>query len=419
MDRREFCNKLGAAAFLAAGFSRAFAKGGKAERVMIVSGWQNVNIGDIAHTAGMISALKKHLPNVELTLWKVSPDKKVEEMLQRHFPDVKIVTGWVKRNGELPDGAVAEAAKGCDMLVHASGPSVVARKHINAWRKACGKPYGIFGVTIDKIDAELTDILKNAAFVFTRETASLENLKEAKIDGPACAFVPDATFAFYILDNAKADEFLSKNKLADKKFVCFVPRLRYTPYWEFRKTNTAKAEIERRKSVNARFEPVDSSKMRDAIEWLCRNTDLGVLLCPEMTYQVELCRKALYEPLKEKYGKRMAVHEYWLPDEAAAVYARAAGVLSFECHSPIIALKQGTPAVYLRQPEDTIKGQMYYDLPLSKWVFEIDNTDGTKIISALADIVKKPDDARKYVSNAIRASDALIKKGVMISASKL
>ena len=38
MDRREFCSKLGAAALLAAGFSRAFAKGGKAEPVDIVTG---------------------------------------------------------------------------------------------------------------------------------------------------------------------------------------------------------------------------------------------------------------------------------------------------------------------------------------------------------------------------------------------
>ena len=52
---------------------------------------------------------------------------------------------------------------------------------------------------------------------------------------------------------------------------------------------------------------------------------------------------------------------------------RAHAVISMECHSPIIAAAQRTPFFYLRQPEDTIKGQMYYDIGLSDWVFEIDD----------------------------------------------
>jgi len=38
--------------------------------------------------------------------------------------------------------------------------------------------------------------------------------------------------------------------------------------------------------------------------------------------------------------------------------------VSMECHSPLIALAEGVPSVYLRQPTDTIKGQMYNDLGL-------------------------------------------------------
>jgi hypothetical protein len=53
-------------------------------------------------------------------------------------------------------------------------------------------------------------------------------------------------------------------------------------------------------------------------------------------------------------------------------YARAYTVLSFECHSPIIAAANGNPMFYLRQPEDSIKGQMYYDLGFDDWIFEID-----------------------------------------------
>jgi len=43
------------------------------------------------------------------------------------------------------------------------------------------------------------------------------------------------------------------------------------------------------------------------------------------------------------------------------MYKRALAVVSMECHSPIIAYANQTPAFYLRLKENTIKGQMYYD----------------------------------------------------------
>lgn len=35
--------------------------------------------------------------------------------------------------------------------------------------------------------------------------------------------------------------------------------------------------------------------------------------------------------------------------------------------------------MYVRQPSDTIKGQMYYDLKLDDWIFEIEESNGEKI----------------------------------------
>ena len=127
----------------------------------------------------------------------------------------------------------------------------------------------------------------------------------------------------------------------------------------------------------------------------------------------------LFGLLKNKYAERIGQRGYWLPDEAAAVYARAAAVVSFECHSPITALRAGTPAVYLRQPEDTVKGQMYYDLPLSDWVFEIDETDAGKISATVLDILKSPDKARTYTAKAIEAADKLLKFGACETAKSL
>jgi hypothetical protein len=74
---------------------------------------------------------------------------------------------------------------------------------------------------------------------------------------------------------------------------------------------------------------------------------------------------------------------YWLPDEAASIYAKAEVVVSVECHSPLIALHNGTPAFYVRQPTDTCKGQMYRDFGAGDWFFEIDETSGAQLWSRL------------------------------------
>jgi hypothetical protein len=79
---------------------------------------------------------------------------------------------------------------------------------------------------------------------------------------------------------------------------------------------------------------------------------------------------------------------YWLTAEAASVYAKAAAILSFEQHSPIIAIANGIPAVLLRQPTDTRKGQMWRDIGLTAWIFEIDAASGAEITSRIVEIGK-------------------------------
>jgi hypothetical protein len=81
---------------------------------------------------------------------------------------------------------------------------------------------------------------------------------------------------------------------------------------------------------------------------------------------------------------------YWLPDEAASIYARAQAVISMECHSPLIALRSGTLAFYLRQPTDTCKGQMYRDFGAGEWMFEIDESDGKDWWKTLSVICADP-----------------------------
>ena len=69
------------------------------------------------------------------------------------------------------------------------------------------------------------------------------------------------------------------------------------------------------------------------IAWV-RETGNKVLVCPEMTYQVEIMDELLINPL----------------------------------------------------PEDTIKGQMYYDLGFDNWTFELEQTEGKQITDRLREV---------------------------------
>ena len=139
---------------------------------------------------------------------------------------------------------------------------------------------------------------------------------------------------------------------------------------------------------NLKYVEEDHHKLREVIIRYVRETGNKVVLCPEMEYQTELYEPYLYNPLPTDIKDHVLMHPYWGPEDAASLYAHAAVVISAECHSPIIALVNDTPALYVRQPSDTIKGNMYYDLKLDDWIFEIDQSTGTQIADRVMEIVR-------------------------------
>ena len=373
---------------------------GKGKTILLVSGWQDVNIGDIAHTPGMLHILETFLPEAKIILWKKSnATEEVKILLESNFPKVKVIYGKVDADYNVDNYKVYETFKSSDILIHGSGPSVVGQANLEAWAKHTEKPFGIFGVTIQDIDENLKKLLLKASFIYTRETKSIEVLKENEINNGHIAFAPDATFFMDIHDDKKANAFLSENKLEHKKFICAIPRLRYTPYYKFRpgKAGWSDGKIKMVEETNEKYKELDHAKMREAMIAWVRNTGNKVLICPEMTYEIDIMDELLIDPLPNDVKPFVIKRGYWGPDEAASVYKHAHTVLSFECHSPIIALANGTPALYLRQPEDTIKGQMYYDLGYDDWVFEIMETQGAQIVAQLMQIVDNYSTAEKKV----------------------
>ena len=397
-NRRHFLKhtSLASAGLLLTQVRMATAKA--APTILLVSGWQDMNIGDIAHTPGLLHVFATFLPEAKVILWKRRKGDEADAMLRQHFPRVPLIYGNVDDDRNVDSEAVRSAMAEADIMVHGSGPAVVGQKHLEAWIKHTNKPFGIFGTTIEKMKDGLPEVLRKAAFVYTRETDSLKVLEEQGISGEHVAFAPDATFFMDITDEQKAGQFLKDNELTTQPFICVIPRLRYSPSYKFKDVDWSQERIDKVERVNAATKEKDHTKLRQVMVTWVRETGHRVLVCPEMTYQIPLMDELLIDPLPADVKPHVVKRGYWMPDEAASVYAQARAVVSFECHSPIMAIAAGTPSFYLRQPTDTIKGQMYYDLGLDDWVFEIDDTTGRQIADALMHVHQHYDQAQAKVA---------------------
>jgi polysaccharide pyruvyl transferase WcaK-like protein len=385
ITRRTFLQTTAAAALT----TTLRAENKKPIRILLRSSWQAENIGDIAHTPGMLALFEKHRHDAEITLWPNELNLGVEEMLRGRFPKLRIA---LKKSEQ--EAALAE----CDFFLHGSGPGLVGWEETERARQA-GKPYGFGGITLN--DEELASkraLLAGAKFVFCRDSDSLAALKKTGITGPRMEFGPDATFALDLRDEAAADALMMQHGLERGKFLCAVPRLRWTPYWEIRSFVKPNPQ---RIAVNEEFAEKDHAKAREAITAWVRTTKMRVLIAPEMTYAVSRLRALLFDGLPDDVKPHVAVMDrYWLTAEAGSVYARAAAIMSFEQHSPIMAIAAGTPAVLLRQPTDTRKGRMWYDIGLTDWVFEIDQTTGAQIAERIVQIGRDLPTARVLASKA-------------------
>jgi len=350
----------------ALGSTRGFASAapaGKAPRLLVRSSWQTVNIGDIGHTPGLLSLLEEYLPEAEITLWPASIKDGVEKILQRTFPKVRIV-----QTPEEVKGAFAE----CEFFLHGSGASLVAEKQLAQWHKETGKPYGIYGITLGTVSAQGKDLLSQAKFVFFRNSVSLQFAKDRGITCPTMAFGPDAAFGVKLRNDAAAEAFLHAHNLETGKFLCVIPRLRYTPYWLIRHKEMTE-EDHHKHARNEEMKEHDHAPLRDAIIAVARQTDLKILVCPEDESQVAIGKAMLVDPLPADVKAKVVWRDHYrLTDEALSTYVRSAGLFGLEMHSPIMCIGNGVPALVGRFKEQTSKGLMWRDIGLGDWLFDMD-----------------------------------------------
>jgi hypothetical protein len=399
-DRRSFIGDMSAAALgaMLIPVTDAFATNGTQKKTVIIrSGWQAVNIGDIGHTFGLLSIMEQQLPGVDLILWPKSEEQGVEDLLKKAFPKLRIVKS---KADEVPP-ALKAAFDEASFMIHSSGPYVVAQKELTTWWETTKKPFGIYGVSLDEVGDELSALIANASFFYCRDTESLKYFKTLSNKCPIQGFVPDSTFGIKLYDDSKANDYLQQVGLEKGKFICVIPRLRFTPYWQM--VNRAPSESEKeRYAISMAYKGRDAEKMRNVIISWVKATNLKVLVCPEVTYQVEFSKETLYDPLPEDIRKNVVWRDrFWLPDEATSVYKNARAMVCCEPHSMIMAIANGIPGIHVKQSTDTRKGQMWRDIGLGDWYFLMDETPASQISRQLMQIHNNYDDAKKLIGKVM------------------
>ncbi|MFM7241974.1 MAG: polysaccharide pyruvyl transferase family protein [Opitutia bacterium] len=400
MRRRDFL-----ASTLLATLAAGCATPGRPPRILLRSSWQTVNIGDIAHTPGVLALLERHLPAAEVTLWPGDVGNGVKDMLQRRFPALR----FAQTTAEL-----TEAFARCDFLLHGSGPSLVGTDAVERWVRSTGKPFGVFGITV--VEASLPErvvrLLSGARFVYFRDRASLALAKTKGVTSPLMEFGPDGAFAVDLADDARAEALLRRFDLQPGKFLCCLPRYRQTPYWTIPRKKAAFDPA--KQAMNDRLKDHDHAPHRAAIERLARETDLKVLLCPEDETQMALGKEMILDRLSPTARARCAWKpDFWLTDEALSVYRRSAGLFGNEMHSPIMAIGNGIPALVCRWETQTTKGLMWRDLGLGDWLFDFDQeAEVARLPAAVLAMAKDPAGARAKAATA-RAKVAELQRGMV------
>ena len=273
---------------------------GRPPRILLRSSWQSVNIGDIGHTPGALSLLAKYFPEAEVTLWPGQLGHGSHEFLMRAYPRLTIAEGAVDALGQPTTPALQKAWEEADLYLSGSGSGFPASAHAIAFQRRTGKPVGVFGVSTDpvsgfggqrrpeggtlkelrkaalqlpatQLEAGLRDIIDRSAFFFCRDTTSRDYLKAQGVRTPLLEFGPDAQLGMPLRDDAQGFAFLKAHGFEPGKFICVIPRLRYTPYYRMRNTPRT-PEDEVRDAINQRTTDGDHQKLREMIIAYVRQT---------------------------------------------------------------------------------------------------------------------------------------------------
>ncbi len=380
--RRHFIATLSAALG-----ASAFAAEGKKKTILLQSAWDTVNIGDIGHTPGTLRIIEQHLPEVHVILWAMKLDERVTAMLRARFPKVEIIQGSLAGTTER-DEQLRQAITRADLFIRNSGMG--QDTNFMEFCRKIGKPYGLYGQSYfpnmveGKGAEERTAMLNGAAFIYCRETKTLDILKKAGVKPPVLELGPAGCSGLAVRDEERGLATMKKLGLEERKFITLQLR-----------TNTAKlpgVDDKRVPSLNPLHpspqQIADDERRagvyRELVTRWVKKTGHKVLIAPEVMKEMAHNKRLIFDPLPPEIQKNVVNLEYfWNADEAASVFARAHTVVCHEPHSPIIALANGTPIIHTFSEFHSPKCWMFQDIGLADWLPEFDSTPAEKMAEIL------------------------------------
>jgi hypothetical protein len=396
-NRRQFIS--GVAAATAATLANAASPSGQPQSLLVRSGWDTVNIGDIGHTPGVLRVLEKHLPGIRLTVWLNRTNERIDRMLKRRFPDVEFVQGTVDALAGPKEPALKEAFERASLILQNSGMMTDTR--FMSWCNRTGKRWGLYGQSYfpDFVQGKPENIamLNGAQFIYCRDSITIRTLREAGVQPPVLEFLPDTCFGVDVRDEERGHALMQQHGLRDRHFLTIMLRTN-TPKHPERVTNlpldrngltgtpTPAHEAEDRKRAEVYREVI--------MKWIDA-TGLPVLIAPEVEKEIPHNRRLLYHPLPEKY-KRLVINTdtFWNVDEAISVFARARIVFCHEPHSCILAMGVGTPVVHsYSKDHGWPKAHMFSDLGLPEWLMDFDESTAQSMTDTLLGIHQDHGDA--------------------------
>lgn len=364
-----------------------FAADGKPKTILLQSAWDTVNIGDIGHTPGTLRVLEEHLPQVNVILWAMKLDDRVTAMLKTRFPKVEIVQGSLVKDDEASTALKAGIAR-CDLFIRNSGMGQDIS--FMQYCKKLGKPYGLFGQSyfVSMVEGkgaeERRALLNAAAFIYTRETKTLDILKKGGITNPELRFGPDGCFGIDVHDEERALATMKKLGLEDRKFITLQLRTNTAKLPGVDDTRTPKLNPLHPTPQQIADDERRAAKYRELVTLWVKKTGHKVLIAPEVKKEMEHNKRLIYDKLPADIQQHVANLEYfWNADEAASVFARAHTIVCHEPHSPIIALANGTPIIHTYSEFHSPKCWMFQDIGLGEWLLEMDETPVEKMAGTL------------------------------------
>ncbi len=398
----------------------ALAQGKPRRKILLRTGWQMRNIGDVCFTPAMLSAIQRFIPEADVTCWAANIDEPGRAMIRRDFPNAVFLDGSAVTPGKPTPPEILAAFRETDLLLYNSGMLINYGLHgaydmgrtINSvipfyLAANAGKPYGTWAQTFDVIDPPgdivLRQILSGAKFLFTRESISPGVLRAAGVQGPHIAFAPDIAFQFNQRNDAAANEYLREERLERGRFLVAI--IHY-------------AVLDRPGVKERGAEYVQ--KMREVLIRWVRETKLPILVAPEDDREIELGRQQLIDPMPADVKPFLKLRRtFWLPDEALSVFLASRTMFNMEPHGNIMALANGLPCLHCYDWAFGRKAQMFDDIGLGEWAFHLATATPGQMAAALLAVHRDYAAAQRKREAAMRTVERLTAAGFSVIRSTL